>query len=122
MAITTVDISTPSALIEYTNTDLDEVKAGIKSSSTVVHSIDIDNPNGAAVFFKMWNVAVGSVTVGTTAADAVLLIPASTRLVIPLPGGWTFGTALTVAVVLNAVESDTTDPGASVITLKLLYV
>ena len=29
MAITTVDVATPSGLQLYTNTDLDEVKAGI---------------------------------------------------------------------------------------------
>lgn len=122
MAITTIDLATPSGLQQYENTDLDEVKAGITSASTVVHSIDINNPNAAEVFLKMWNVAVGSVTVGTTPAQVVVMVPASTRLVFPIPGGWTFGTALTVATVLLAIENDATDPGASVITLKLLFV
>ena len=122
MAITTVDVATPSGLQLYTNTDLDEVKAGISAASTVVHSIDIDNPNGAEVFLKMFNVAVGSVTIGTTPAQVVIMVPANTRLVLPIPGGWTFGTALTVAALLLAIENDTTNPGASVITLKLLFV
>lgn len=122
MAITTVDIGNIAGLQQYQNTDLAEVKAGIKASSCVIHSIDIDNPNGAEVFLKLWNVAVGSVTVGTTAVTTVIMVPATTRLVIPLPGGWTFGTALTAACVLNAVESDATDPGASAVVLKLLYV
>ena len=122
MAITTVDVATPSGLQLYTNTDLDEVKVGISAASTVVHSIDVDNPNGAEIFLRLWNVAVGSVTVGTTPTQVVIMVPANTRLVLPIPGGWTFGTALTAAVTLLAIENDATDPGASVITLKLLFV
>ena len=122
MAISTIDLATPSGLKQYENTDLDEVKAGITSASTVVHSIDVDNPNGAEVFLRLWNVAVGSVTVGTTPTQVVIMIPASTRLVLPIPGGLTFGTALAAAVTLLAIENDATDPGASVVTLKLLYV
>ena len=122
MAITTVDVATPSGLQLYTNTDLDEVKAGISAASTVVHSIDVDNPNGAEVFLRLWNVAVGSVAVGTTPTQMVIMVPSSTRLVLPIPGGLTFGTALTAAVTLLAIENDATDPGVSVITLKLLFV
>ena len=123
MAITTIDIGTPSGLNQYRNTDLDEVKAGITSASTVVHSITVDNGNAAEVFLKMWNVAVGSVTVGTTPAQAVIMIPASvTDFVVTFPKGWTFGTALTVAVVLLAIENDATDPGATAVDVTILYV
>lgn len=123
MAITTVEIGTPAGLTQYRNTDLDEVKAGITSVSTVIHSITVDNGNAAEVFLKMWNVAVGSVTVGTTPAHAVIMIPANvTDFVIPFPKGWTFGTALTVAVVLLAIENDVTDPGATAVDVTILYV
>jgi hypothetical protein len=122
MAIAIIDLATPSGLKLYENTDLDEVKAGITAASTVVHSIDIDNGNGAEVFVKLFNVAVGSVTVGTTPAQVVIMVPASTRLVLPIPGGWTFGTALTAVCLLNAIESDSTNPGATAVELRLIYV
>ncbi len=122
MAISTIDLATPSGLQQYENTDLDEVKAGIKASSAVVKYIEIDNPNGAEVFVKLWNVAVGSVTVGTTPAQAVIMVPASTVLPLPFPAGWTFGTALTAACTLLAIENDATDPGASAVILRVLYV
>ena len=123
MAITTIDIGTPVGLTSYRNTDLDEVKAGITSASTVIHSIVVDNGNGAEVFLKLWNVAVGSVTVGTTPAQGVVLIPANaTDFVVTFPKGWTFGTALTVAVVLLAIENDATDPGATAVDVTILYV
>ena len=121
MAISTIDLATPSGLKLYDNTDLDEVKAGITTASTIVHSVDIDNGNAAEVFLKLFNVTVGSVTIGTTPAQVVMMVPASTRLVIPIPGGWTFGTALTAAVLLLAIENDTTDPGVTAVKLKLIY-
>ena len=123
MVITTIDIGTPSGLSQYRNTDLDEVKAGITSASTVVHSITVDNGNAAEVFLKMFNVAVGSVTIGTTPAQAVIMIPANVvDFVVTFPKGWTFGTALTVAVVLLAIENDTTDPGGTAVDVTILYV
>ena len=123
MAITTIDLGTPSGLKSYRNTDLDEVKAGITSASTVVHSITVDNGNATEVFLKMWNVAVGGVTVGTTPAQAVLMIPANVvDFTLPIPKGWTFGTALTIACVLLAIENDATDPGATAVDVTILYV
>ncbi len=122
MAISTVDLATPSGLKLYENTDLDEVKAGITTALTIIHSIDLDNQNAAEVFLRLWNVTVGSVTVGTTPTQLVIMVPATTRLVLPIPGGWTFGTALTTAVTLLAIENDTTDPGGTTVKLKLIYV
>ena len=121
MAISTIDLATPSGLKLYSNTDLAEVKAGITSASTKIHFIEIDNPNGAEVFLKLWNVAVGSVTVGTTPAQAVIVVPASTVLPLPFPKGWTFGTALTAACLLLAIENDTTNPGASAVVVSIIY-
>lgn len=121
MAISTIDLATPSGLKLYSNTDLAEVKAGITSASTKIHFIEIDNQNGAEVFLKLWNLAVGNVTVGTTAVTSVIVVPASTVLPLPFPKGWTFGTGLTVACVLNAVESDTTDPGATEVIVSVMY-
>lgn len=121
MAISTIDLATPSGLKLYDNTDLDEVKAGITTASTIVHSVDIDNGNAAEVFLKLFNVTAGSVTIGSTPAQVVIMVPANFRLVLPIPGGWTFGTALTAAVLLLAIENDTTDPGSTAVKLKLIY-
>jgi len=122
MAITNFEVDTPAGLSKYENTDLANTAVGVKSSSTAIHYIEIDNPNGAAVYVRLYNVVVGSTTVGTTTTDTVILVPASTVLKIPFPLALTFGTALTVACTLNKIENDTTDPGASAVILRILYV
>lgn len=122
MAITVVNADVPTGLIVYTSTDLDENKEGIVSASNMVHMISVDNSsNGAISYVKMWNIASGSVTVGTTAPDAILCIPASTRLEIPIPQGWSFPTALTIAAVTTAGDAGTTGP-TSAVTIRIAYV
>ncbi len=121
MAISTIDVATPSGLKLYENTDLTATKAGISSASTKIHYIEIDNPNGAEVFVKLFNIAVGSVTVATTVPEAVIMVPSSTVLTLPFPAGWTYGTALTAYCVLLKALADTTDPGASAVILRVMY-
>ena len=82
----------------------------------------IENPNGAPVFLRLFNVTVGSVTIGTTTTDIVIPVAANTVLKMPLIPAIVLGTALTAAVTLNKIENDTTDPGTSRVKLTLLYV
>jgi len=122
MAITTVDLDTLAGLFRYESTDILGTIEAVKGSSTVIHLIDMDNAaNGAATFYKFWNVASGSVTVGTTAPDMCILVPASTRIVIPILTGVVFGTALSVAAVTTAGTAGTTSPTSDAI-LRILYV
>ena len=126
MAITQVTIAGPAGLIEYTNDDIAEVKDAVKASSAVVYSIYIDNSANAAAasYLKIWNVASGSVTVGTTAPDEIIYVPAAARITVPMftvaAGGKTFGTALTIACVTTAGTAGTTGPTSNVLVSILL--
>lgn len=105
----------------YVNTDIDEVKAAITAASTVVYSIDVDNTaNAAASYLKLWNVATGSVTVGTTVPDMIVEVPASGTASLYMPEGITFGTALVVACVTTAGTAGTTGP-TSTVTVEISY-
>jgi hypothetical protein len=117
MAISTVDISTPSGLKKYRNTDIAEVKDGVDSTSGKLHSIVVDNTAnaGAASFLKLWDLAVGSVTVGTTVPDYIVKIPAATKSTIIFHDGLAYGTALTVACLTAAGTAGTTGPTSDVI-------
>lgn len=122
MAISQTSLADLSGSILYTNTDSTGTKDAVKASSAVIYAIDVDNAaNASAVYTKLWNTASGSVTVGTTAPDMVILVPASTRISIPIPSGVTFGTAITVATVTTAGTAGTTDPTSDVI-VRLVYV
>ena len=92
----------------------------VKASSAVVYAIVIDNTaNGAASYTKLWNSA-GAVTVGTTAPDEIILVPASTKITLIYVGGKTFGTGLQEATVTAAGTAGTTSPTSSVI-VEIVY-
>jgi hypothetical protein len=98
----------------------------IKSSSALVYWIFIDNSlNAAATYVKLYNLAAGSVTVGTTVPDEVILAPANARIThvmysnnIP---GKTFGTALSAAAVTAGGTAGVTSPSSSV-PVTIVYV
>ncbi len=123
MATTQVNLDPPSGAIIFKETALNATKVAVKASSAVVYAIIIDNTANAAEaeFVKLWNVASGSVTVGTTAPDAVFLIPAAVKKTIMFPEGITYGTALTAACVTTAGTAGTTNPTASVV-VSIVYV
>src|SRR6266566_8451432 len=78
MAITQVEIATPAGLFAFTDTALGNAADAIKASSTKLYSVIIDNSaNVAATYVKLFNLAAGSVVVGTTAPDEVIYVPAS---------------------------------------------
>ena len=120
MSITQVNVSTPANEIVFQDTAMGAVVDAIKASSAVVYSVTIDNSaNGAASYVKLYNLASGSVVVGTTVPDEVILAPAS-QVVTAIfktsaAGGKTFGTALSAACVTTGGTAGVTAPTSSVI-------
>lgn len=122
MAVTQTNMNDLAGSILFTDTDNAGTVVGVKASSAVIYAIDIDNSaNAATTFVKLWNVASGSVTIGTTPPDMIIPVPASTRLPIPIPSGITFATAVTVASVTAAGTAGSTGPTSDVI-VRLVYV
>lgn len=120
MSISQVNVSTPSNEIIFQDTAMGNAVDGIKSSSAVVYSVTIDNSaNGSAVYVKLFNLASGSVTLGTTAPDEVILAPASSIVTAifktSAAGGKTFGTALSAACVTTGGTGGTSSPASSVV-------
>ena len=122
MATTVITIDTPSGLTKYRETDLNGTKSAVKASSGTIHAIVADNAANAAVsYLKLWDVASGSVTVGTTAPDFIFRIPASTKRTIVFQEGLAFATALTAACVTAGGTAGTTDP-TSDFAVEILFV
>jgi len=121
MAVTQVLVDTPDGLTRYENTDVDAV-SGVKGAAGTIHSIIVDNTlNAAITYLKMWNVASGSVTFGTTSPDYIIQIPASVKRSIVFPEGLAFTVALSVAASTTAALAGVTAPTSSV-PLQILYV
>ncbi len=121
MAISTVNVSTPANELIFQDTAIGSSIDGIKSSSAVVYSVTVDNTanGGQTVYLKLWNIASGSVTLGVSVPDEVILAPAG--LVVTAifktgaAGGKVFGTALSAACVTTGGTAGVVAPSSSVI-------
>jgi hypothetical protein len=126
LAITQITIQTPSNEILFTDTNLGNAVDAVKASSCKILYAVIDNSlNAASSYLKMFNLASGSVTLGTTAADTVIFVPASSVVTVPfLTGaapGVTFGTALSIACVTTGGTGGNTSP-SSAVTCTISYI
>lgn len=125
MAVTQVTIATPANQSVFTDTAMGATADAIKASSTVVYYITIDNSaNGAASYVKLFNLAAGSVTVGTTVPDEVIYVPASGKVLqnyfSTAAPGKTFGIALSAACVTVGGTTGNTAPSSSVV-VSIIY-
>ena len=122
MAVSNISIAQISGANLFVDDDNQNAAIAVKASSAVLYQLELDNTaNGAATYCKIFNVASGSVIVGTTAPDLTILVPASVKITMVFPSGLTFGTALSVASVTTKVESGNTSPSASFV-VKMVYV
>ena len=79
--------------------------ANVTSESGSIYSISLNNSTTSAAYFKFFDAA--SVTMGTTVADLVLRVAASTTTVYNIPDGFPF-TNLSFACTLNQNPQDNT--------------
>lgn len=126
MAISQINISSPSVETLYQDTNIGATVDGIKASSALVLWLTVDNSaNGAASYIRLWNVASGGVTNGSTVPDMVLLVPANQVQTFVFQtsasAGLTFGTALSAAASTTGGTVGSTAP-SSAVTLTLAYV
>jgi hypothetical protein len=127
VAITQTNVTTPSQEVIFNDSAMGATADSIKASSAVVYSLSVNNTaNGSASYLKLWNLASGSVTVGTTSPDFVLYVPANAIITLNLftsgsTPGLTFATALSAACVTTGGTAGTTPPSSSV-SVTISYV
>lgn len=126
MAITQINISSPANEIIFTDTAIGNAVDAVKASSARLFWLTVDNTlNAASSYLKLWNVASGSTTVGTTAPDMVIYCPASVITTVYFgtgsAPGVTFATALTAACVTTGGTAGNSSPSSNV-TATLSYV
>ena len=92
----------------------------IKSGSTVIYEIEMDNTaNAATTYLRLYNAT--SQTVGTTVPDMILLCPASVARTVVIPSGLTFATGLGISSGTSATLATTTAPSSAFI-VRAVYV
>lgn len=94
---TTGGWSTFNATTGDGSTGLTNAAQAIKASAGTLGGWYIYNPNAAVAYVAIYNVASGSVTVGTTNPQMVLGIPAGSAANIEFGNGINFSTAISVA-------------------------
>lgn len=120
MAISQVILPSPSGLTVFQDTAMGNAADAVKASSAVLYSVIVDNSanGGAASYVKLYNVASGSVTVGVTAPDEIIFVPAGAViehfLFTKAAAGKTFATALSAACVTTGGTAGSTPPVSSV--------
>lgn len=120
MAVTALTQITGAYLV--VDTSAANAAVAVKASSAVLYELELDNTaNGAASYFKICNLAAGSVSVGTTVPDWVIMVPASVSRTIVMPSGITFGTALSYFATTAGGTAGSTSP-SSAFAIKLIYV
>lgn len=80
-----------------TYTALTNSAQAIKASAGQLYGYYIYNPNSSATYVMVYNVAHGSVTVGTTTPQMVFCIPATSGANLDLTHGIAFSTAMSIA-------------------------
>lgn len=84
----------------------------VKASAGQLYGWYIYNPNASAVYCQIFNVAAGSVTLGTTAPTYAFAIPATSGANVLNPMGIAHSTAITVA--FTTTRTGSTGPGSTV--------
>lgn len=92
-------------------TGLTNTKVAVKSSAGNFGGYMVYNPNASAVYIQVFDVASGSVTLGTTAPTYVISLPASAAANVEFALGITHSTAITLAATTTATGS--TAPGTA---------
>jgi len=98
-------------------TGLTNTKVAVKASAGTFGGYMIYNPNASAVYIQVFDVASGSVTLGTTTPTYVITLPATAGANVEFTNGINHATAITLAATTTATGS--TAPGTALTALFL---
>ena len=120
MAITQIQVAVPTPYVLFTDSAMGNTVDAVKASSATVYNVLIDNTAnaGAPRYVKLFNLAQGSITLGTTVPDEVIYVPAASKVTHLLftgaVPGVVFSSALSAACVTTGGTAGTVAPTSSV--------
>ena len=108
----------------YRDEDIDETAVALKSSAGQIYWIHVVNLDATPVYLHFWDVAQGSVTVGTTLELCSFVVPSQgdangAGFTMQFAHGIEFGTAITVAC--TTAIGGTSGPGTNEVLLNVGY-
>lgn len=108
-----------TGLSTFSNTALSNTKTAVKASAGKVYGWMVHNPSAATAYIQVWNVAIGSITVGTTAPTWTIQLPAGASANVMSERGVTHSTEINVAATTTPTGS--TAP-ATALVVSLFYI
>ena len=113
--------TTAGGLSMFTSLDLDETEEAVKGSAGQLYGWYIYNDGASEVYVKIYNATTGTVTVGSTAADLTIPIPATSAANVFTDVGIAFGTAITAAATTGVATADASAPAANQVVANFFY-
>lgn len=113
--------TTTGGLSMFTSLDLDETEEAVKGSAGQLYGWYIYNDGASEVYVKLYNATTGTVTVGSTAADLTIPIPAGSAANVFNIHGIAFSTAITAAATTGVATADSTAPAANQVVSNFFY-
>ncbi|HKX73547.1 MAG TPA: hypothetical protein VJM32_06010 [Candidatus Saccharimonadales bacterium] len=101
----TLGANTASGWSANSQTALSNTKVAVKASAGNFGGYMVYNPNPAATYIQVFDVASGSVTLGVTAPTYVITIPPASGANVEFTLGITHATAITLAATTTATGS-----------------
>lgn len=98
----------------YFDADGDNTAQAIKTTSGRLFKLHVINPNNTAAYVQLFNVAAGSVTVGTTTPNYVIFVPAEGAVIEDFNPSGNFSTAITYACTTTATGNGDPATGLTV--------
>lgn len=123
--IVTLQPHTQGGLSIFRSLDIDETEEDVKTSAGQLYFIHAMNMVATARYLKFYNATAANVTVGSTTPVLTFPIPANSTtgagFTVPIPQGFEFTTAISVACTTGVADADTGAPGANDVIINLGY-
>ena len=115
---------TTGGLSTFHDNDLDETKIAVKASAGTIYAIQAFNTTAAPLYLQLFDLATGSVTLGTTVPTNQFIIPGNADsdgagFTCNIPQGIAYGTAITAACTTD--NQGSTGAGANAANVEIHY-
>jgi len=103
-----------SGATPFFDSDGDNSAQALKAGAGVLYKLHVINSNSADAYVQLFNVAAGSVTVGSTTPNYVVFVPSEGAVIEDFGIGLAFGTAITYACTTTATGNGDPTTGLTV--------
>lgn len=114
-------VRTSGGLTIFRSLDIDETEEEVKATAGQLYWYHYANRTAEELFLKFYNATAANVTVGTTTPVLTIPLAKESQGHVPIPQGFAFGTAISVACVKGVADNNAEGPAANGCVINLGY-